>query len=76
MTRCSTCSSYRALKRRYARGEYSDLDAPDTAGDMLAEMSRLAEGPIAVSFVDGDRNPPVFDPQNYSLTLSPLSNYS
>jgi alkylation response protein AidB-like acyl-CoA dehydrogenase len=50
------------------QGEFGDLDA-DTAREMLVEMSRLAEGPIAESFVDGDRNPPVFDPETHSVTL-------
>jgi alkylation response protein AidB-like acyl-CoA dehydrogenase len=49
-------------------GAYSDLDV-DTAREMLAEMSRLAEGPIAESFADGDRNPPVFDPETHSVAL-------
>jgi alkylation response protein AidB-like acyl-CoA dehydrogenase len=49
-------------------GAYSDLDV-DTAHEMLVEMSRLAEGPIAESFVEGDRNPPVFDPETHSVTL-------
>ena len=50
------------------QGAFSDLDA-DTAHEMLTEMSRLAEGPIAESFVDGDRNPPVFDPKTHAVTL-------
>ncbi|MGV9803965.1 acyl-CoA dehydrogenase family protein, partial [Mycobacterium sp. NPDC003449] len=49
-------------------GSYSDLDA-DTAREMLTEMARLAEGPIADSFVEGDRNPPVFDPDAHTVTL-------
>jgi alkylation response protein AidB-like acyl-CoA dehydrogenase len=49
-------------------GAYSHLDT-DTARDMLTEMSRLAEGPLAESFVDSDRNPPVFDPKTHSVTL-------
>jgi alkylation response protein AidB-like acyl-CoA dehydrogenase len=49
-------------------GAYSDLDV-DTAREMLVEMSRLAEGPIAESFVEGDRNPPVFDPETHSVAL-------
>ncbi len=49
-------------------GEYSDIDA-DTAREMLAEISRLAEGPVAESFVEGDRNPPVFDPKTHSVAL-------
>ena len=32
-------------------------------------MARLAEGPIAESFADGDRNPPVFDPKTHTVTL-------
>jgi len=49
-------------------GPYSDLDV-DIVREMLAEMSRLAEGPIAESFFEGDRNPPVFDPETHSVTL-------
>ncbi|AKK25683.1 acyl-CoA dehydrogenase [Mycobacterium sp. EPa45] len=49
-------------------GEYSDLDA-DTVQEMLGEMARLAEGPLAASFTDGDRNPPVFDPESHTVTL-------
>ena len=30
---------------------------------MLDEVARLAEGPVAESFADADRNPPVFDPE-------------
>ena len=32
-------------------------------------MARLAEGPIAESFADADRNPPVFDPKTHTVTL-------
>ncbi len=49
-------------------GDYSDLDA-DTVQEMLVEMARLSEGPLAASFVDGDRNPPVFDPETHTVTL-------
>ena len=56
------------IDKAFGEGEYTDLDA-DTAREMLAEMSRLAEGPIAESFVEGDRNPPVFDPETHSVTL-------
>src|SRR4051812_41008416 len=50
------------------QGAYADLDA-DTATEMLGEMVRLAEGPIAESFSDADRNPPVFDPKTHSVAL-------
>ena len=56
------------VDKALGQGEYADLDV-DTAREMLTEMSRLAEGPIAESFVDGDRNPPVFDPKTHSVTL-------
>ncbi|MFC9893492.1 acyl-CoA dehydrogenase [Nocardia sp. NPDC127579] len=49
-------------------GAYGDLDT-DTVKEMLSEVRRLAEGPLADSFVDGDRNPPVFDPNTHVVTL-------
>ena len=49
-------------------GAYADLDV-DTAREMLGEIARLAEGPIAESFAEGDRNPPVFDPETHTVTL-------
>ncbi len=56
------------VDKTFGEGAYSDLDA-DTAREMLAEISRLAEGPVAESFVDTDRNPPVFDPETHSVAL-------
>ncbi|WP_409427966.1 acyl-CoA dehydrogenase [Mycobacterium sp. SMC-11] len=56
------------LDQVFGEGDYADLDV-DTAQEMLGEMVRLAEGPIAESFVDGDRNPPVFDPATHSVKL-------
>ena len=44
------------------------MDA-ETARGVLAEVRRLAEGPVAESFADADRNPPVFDPATNSVTL-------
>ncbi|GLZ33183.1 acyl-CoA dehydrogenase [Lentzea sp. NBRC 105346] len=41
----------------------------DTARGVLAELKNLAEGPLADSFVDADRNPPVFDPATHTATL-------
>ncbi|MBF6437565.1 acyl-CoA dehydrogenase [Nocardia cyriacigeorgica] len=49
-------------------GAYGDLDT-DTVKEMLNEVRRLAEGPLADSFVEGDRNPPVFDPETHTVTL-------
>jgi alkylation response protein AidB-like acyl-CoA dehydrogenase len=47
---------------------FADLDE-ETARGMLHEVAKLAEGPLAESFADADRNPPVFDPGTNSVTL-------
>ncbi len=41
----------------------------ETAREMLAEVCRLAAGPVAESFTDADRNPPVFDPATGTVTM-------
>ncbi len=56
------------VDKALGEGAYADLDA-DTATEMLGEMVRLAEGPIAESFADADRNPPVFDPKTHRVAL-------
>jgi alkylation response protein AidB-like acyl-CoA dehydrogenase len=49
-------------------GSYSELDV-DTVRTILAEAARLAEGPVAESFAAADRNPPVFDPVEHSISV-------
>ncbi|MFW0783115.1 acyl-CoA dehydrogenase [Gordonia sp. CPCC 206044] len=49
-------------------GDFGDLDH-ETAVDMLREVKALAEGPIADSFADADRNPPVFDPDAHTVAI-------
>ncbi|GIG58067.1 acyl-CoA dehydrogenase [Longispora fulva] len=49
-------------------GPYSELDR-DTAHSILAEVERLAREDLAASFLDGDRNPPVFDPATNTALL-------
>ena len=49
-------------------GPFADMDA-DTARAILAEVERLATDELAESFVDADRNPPVFDPATHTVTL-------
>jgi len=49
-------------------GPFADVDA-DTARTILAEVRALAEGPLAESFTDADRNPPVYDPDAKTVTL-------
>ena len=56
------------IDKALGQGKYSDIDA-ETLREMLHELARLAEGPIAESFADADRNPPVFDPETHSVTL-------
>jgi len=56
------------LDKAFGAGDYADLDI-DTATEMLGEMARLSEGPLADSFVEGDRNPPVFDPATHTVAL-------
>ncbi len=56
------------IDKAFGQGDFGDLDV-DTAREMLGEMSKLAEGPIAESFEEGDRNPPVFDPKTHSVTM-------
>ena len=56
------------LEQVLTDGDFGDLDK-ETALDMLREVRTLAEGPIAESFADADRNPPVFDPETHSVTV-------
>jgi hypothetical protein len=49
-------------------GPFAEVDE-ETARDMLGEVNRLALGPVADSFVDSDRNPPVYDPKTGCVTL-------
>src|SRR5215472_1945664 len=50
------------------KAPHEDLDE-DTARDILAEVNRLAAGPLAESFADADRHPPVFDPAALYVTM-------
>ncbi len=54
---------------RLGTGPYADLDLA-TAREILTEVDRLATGPLAASFADGDRHPPVFDPATATVTMS------
>ena len=49
-------------------GAYGDLDTA-TVRDILREVARLSEGPIADSFVEADRNPPRFVPEEHTITV-------
>jgi alkylation response protein AidB-like acyl-CoA dehydrogenase len=56
------------LEKALATGEFGDLDG-ESIREMLAEAARLAQGPLAESFADGDRNPPEFDPESHAVRL-------
>jgi alkylation response protein AidB-like acyl-CoA dehydrogenase len=53
---------------RLGTGPYAEMD-PDTAREVLREVERLAVGPLAESFADSDRNPPVYDPKERTVTM-------
>jgi alkylation response protein AidB-like acyl-CoA dehydrogenase len=56
------------LEKALATGEFGDLDG-EAVRQMLAEAARLAQGPLAYSFADGDRHPPQFDPDTHAVRL-------
>jgi len=49
-------------------GPFAEVDH-DTVVSILEEVRSLAEGPLAESFTDADRNPPVYDAQAKTVTL-------
>ncbi len=61
---------FEVLRRQDVLGSppFADLD-PDTVRGILAEVNRLATGPLAASFADADRHPPVFDPATHSVSM-------
>jgi alkylation response protein AidB-like acyl-CoA dehydrogenase len=59
---------FQETKDRFGTGPFEQMDV-ETARGVLSEIRRLAEGPVAASFVEADRNPPVFDPATSSVTL-------
>ena len=61
---------FEVLRRQdlLGRSPYPDLDE-DTVRGILSELERMATGPLAESFADADRNPPVFDPATGSVRL-------
>ncbi|HEY3732381.1 MAG TPA: acyl-CoA dehydrogenase [Streptosporangiaceae bacterium] len=61
---------FEVLRRQELLGSepYPDLDE-DTVRGILAEVNRLAVGPLADSFAEADRHPPVFDPDTSSVRM-------
>ena len=56
------------VQERLGKGVLAESDE-DTARGVLAELNRLATGPLAESFADADRNPPTYDPKTFSAKL-------
>src|SRR5215470_944751 len=61
---------FEVLNRQELLGSapHDELDT-ETARDMLEEVNRLPIGPLAESFADADRHPPVFDQATHSVRL-------
>ncbi len=49
-------------------GPFAEIDS-ETARAILTEVDRLAREDLAASYEDGDRNPPVFDPQTHTAPV-------
>jgi alkylation response protein AidB-like acyl-CoA dehydrogenase len=56
------------IQERLGKGVLEESDET-TARGVLAELNKLAVGPLAESFADADRNPPVYDPKTFSAKL-------
>jgi alkylation response protein AidB-like acyl-CoA dehydrogenase len=56
------------IQDRLGKGVLEESDE-ETARGVLSELNKLAVGPLAESFADADRNPPVYDPKTFSATL-------
>ena len=50
------------------RAPYEEVDL-DTAREALRQVAELAEGPLAASFEESDREPPVLDPATGQVTM-------
>jgi alkylation response protein AidB-like acyl-CoA dehydrogenase len=61
---------FEVLRRQelLAQPPYPDLDE-ETVRGILGELKRMATGPLAESFADADRNPPVFDAATNSVRI-------
>jgi alkylation response protein AidB-like acyl-CoA dehydrogenase len=61
---------FEVLRRQDLLGQvpYPELDE-ETVRGILDELERMATGPLAESFADADRNPPVFDPVTHSVRI-------
>ncbi|MGH3670337.1 MAG: acyl-CoA dehydrogenase [Pseudonocardiaceae bacterium] len=56
------------VQERMGTGPFAEMDQ-ETAHHVLAEVDRLARGPLSDSFAESDRHPPTFDPETHSVAL-------
>ncbi|WP_116199423.1 acyl-CoA dehydrogenase [Amycolatopsis circi] len=56
------------VQERLGKGVLAESDE-ETARGVLSELNKLATGPLAESYADADRNPPVYDPKTFSVTI-------
>ena len=56
------------VQEHLGSGPFEGVDV-DVARDTLRELNSVATGPLAASFADADRHPPVFDPATHSVAL-------
>ncbi|QRP46198.1 acyl-CoA dehydrogenase [Amycolatopsis sp. FDAARGOS 1241] len=56
------------VQDRLGKGALAESDE-ETARGVLAELNKLATGPLAESYADADRNPPVYDPKTFSVKI-------
>ncbi|MFB9927444.1 acyl-CoA dehydrogenase [Amycolatopsis halotolerans] len=56
------------VQERLGKGVLAESDE-ETARGVLSELNKLAVGPLAESYADADRNPPVYDPKTFSVTI-------
>ena len=55
-------------EKRMGAAPFEDMDA-DTAKEIVREVDKLAKGLLSDSFASADRNPPVYDPATYTVTM-------
>ena len=54
----------------FGKEPFADIDA-DTAKSILGEIEKLASSVLSDSFIDSDRNPPVYHPESKTVTMNP-----
>src|SRR5689334_19219399 len=56
------------VQERLGKGVLAESDE-ETARGVLSALNKLAARPLAESFADADRNPPVYDPKTFNLNI-------